>query len=189
MCTHPSLPEFRRKAEQRCLQAMREVGIYIKSDSEGHTFLEFWCLFKKCLRVCVHVSVYRHGVRGLPRVLVLFFHVAGTGILFIPVHTRLAGPRVSEDFPGSSSISQWKCSEYRCVLSNSAWTWVLRSKLKSSPLCGKHLSPLRHLPCPREIIPKNLLKKTLGCVDTDYKTDHHRIAMVIISTTGESIAR
>lgn len=51
----PSLPEFRRKAEQRCLQAMREVGIYIKSDSEGHTFLEFWCLFKKCLQVCVHV--------------------------------------------------------------------------------------------------------------------------------------
>lgn len=159
MCTHPSLPEFRRKVEQRCLQAMREVGIYIKSDSEGHTFLEFWCLFKKCLRVCVHVSVYRHGVRGLPRVLVLFFHVAGTGILFIPVHTRLAGPRVSEDFPGSSSISQWKCSEYRCVLSNSAWTWVLRSKLKSSPLCGKHLSPLRHLPCPRESFLRIYLRK------------------------------
>lgn len=98
------------------------------------------CVHGVCVFVCVFTDM--NGARRLPRVLVLPFHMAETGILFIPVHTGLAGPRVSEGFPGSSSISQWKCSEYRCVLSNSAWTWVLRSKLKSSPLCGKHLSLL-----------------------------------------------
>lgn len=58
---------------------------------------------------------------------------------------KSSGPRASETLVSASklAVGAWDC---RCILPCLVYRWVLVFRLRSLILCGKHLTPLSHLP-------------------------------------------